>query len=47
MQFKQRKKVDLPLPEGPITQMTSPRQMSVVIPFKTSKDANDLDKDSV
>ena len=36
--FKHLKKVDLPDPEGPIKQITSPSLISKEISFKTSKE---------
>ena len=34
--FRQRKNVDLPEPDGPMTATTSPLQMSLLIPRSTS-----------
>src|SRR5215203_5354087 len=40
--FTQRNNVDFPEPEGPITQTTSPRWMTVEMPLSTSTEPKDL-----
>jgi len=40
--FRQRKKVDLPEPDGPITATTSPWLIVVEMPLRTSFEPNDL-----
>src|SRR5262245_28703878 len=47
MRFRQRTKVDLPQPEGPITAVTCLSAMLSVIPFRTSLVPNEARRFSV
>lgn len=42
--LRQRKNVDLPEPDAPITTITSPLRISALIPLRTSTSPNDLHK---
>ena len=44
IQFKQRKKVLLPEPDGPMTTMISPRFMVILMPFNTFLSPNCFSK---